>query len=85
MQNQDPTETMRRLMVAGINASESTREDLEKAFGKGNVFDTAELRSEFNVISFLAPFVLVRRKSDETEGTLVFQDRPRFYFDFIPT
>ena len=36
----------------------------------------------FAVEGFLAPYVVVRRKSDGVRGTLTFQHSPRFYFDF---
>ena len=46
------------------------------------VWDTDELREEFEVTGFLAPFVVVRRKSDGKKGSLEFQHSPRFYFGF---
>lgn len=48
----------------------------------GQVWDTKELSSDFSVEGFLAPFVVVRRKSDGKRGSLCFQHYPRFYFDF---
>jgi len=51
----------------------------------GPVWQTADLTNEFDVLSFAAPFVLVRRKSDGVQGTLEFIHQPRLYFDFIPT
>jgi len=58
------------------------REELEARFGE--VWDTAQLTAQFEVESFLAPFCMVRRKSDGALGTLEFQHRPRFYFRFVP-
>lgn len=46
---------------------------------------TDELREEFEVIGFLAPFVVVRRKNDGVKGTLEFTHNPRVYFNFEPT
>jgi len=56
------------------------RLELESKFGQ--VWDTKELTTDFQALSFLAPFVLVVRKSDKVKGTLQFQHDPRFYFDF---
>jgi hypothetical protein len=67
-------------MVAEINAAPGSREALEKQYGK--VWDTAQVREEFSVTGFMAPFVAVERKSDGKVGTLTFQHAPRFYFDF---
>lgn len=57
-----------------------TREELEKKFGK--TYSTAELTRNFQVESFLAPLVIVVRKSDGARGTLDFQHAPRFYYNF---
>ena len=56
------------------------RERLEKEHGQ--VWDTRELQEEFDVKSFLAPRVFVKRKSNGEEGSLTFQSNPRFYFNF---
>ena len=58
----------------------SERKRLEDKYGQ--VWDTQELQKDFIVKSFLAPYVLVMRKSDKAEGTLLFQHMPRFYFEF---
>jgi hypothetical protein len=78
----DPTESIRRQMVADINAAPGSRERLEADYGK--VWDTDQLREEFEVVGFLAPLVVVRRKSDGVRGSLMFQHNPRFYFRFQP-
>ena len=81
-------EGLRRGMVAEINSqvqsddSITERQRLEKV--EGQVWNTQELRTDFEVLGFLAPFVTVRRKVDKVKGTLTFQHHPRFYFDFIP-
>jgi len=51
---------------------------------KGERWDTAALQRDFEVIGFLAPFVVVRRKADGKMGTLQFTHMPRWYFDFTP-
>lgn len=76
----DPTEGIRRQMVAEINAKEAGREELEKEYGQ--VWNTRELQQDFEVTAFLAPFVGVTRKSDGKKGLLKFQHDPRFYFSF---
>lgn len=45
-------------------------------------YTTEELCEEFDVISFLAPFVFVKRRSDGQTGSLYFKHSPRLYFDF---
>ena len=36
------------------------------------------------MLGFMAPYVVVRRKSDGQRGSLMFQHDPRFYFSFDP-
>jgi hypothetical protein len=76
----DPTESIRREMVAEINTEPGSRAALEAKHGQ--VWDTDQLREEFQVIGFMAPLVVVRRKSDGVKGSLMFQHHPRFYFGF---
>lgn len=78
----DPTEAKRREMVAEINAEPGSRLDLEARHGQ--VWNTSELQSEFEVIGFLAPLIVVRRRCDGIKGSLTFQHSPRFFFDFQP-
>jgi hypothetical protein len=76
----DPTEASRRARLAEINAQPGSREALEAKHGK--VWDTDELAADFEVIGFLAPFVVVRRNVDGVKGSLEFQHDPRFFFNF---
>ncbi len=76
----DRTETARRQMVSEINAQPSIRQQLEATHGQ--VWDTSELQQCFEVLGFMAPFVVVRRKSDGVRGSLTFQHSPRMYFAF---
>jgi hypothetical protein len=78
----DPTEAIRREMVAEINAEPGSRAALEAKHGQ--VWDTDQLRNQFEVIGFMAPLVGVRRRSDGVKGSLMFQHNPRFYFEFQP-
>lgn len=76
----DDTENIRRDMVAIINANPGSREDLEARFYQ--VWNTDELQRDFDVQAFMAPFVMVVRKSDGAKGSLMFQRSPRFYYSF---
>ena len=78
----NPAENFRRDLTDYINSKALSREALEKEYGK--VWDTKELLEDFHVKSFLAPFVFVTRKSDGVEGTLAFQNSPRFYWGWNP-
>jgi hypothetical protein len=85
----DPTEGIRRFMVHAINSDvESTdkateRARLEALYPDG-VWDTGQIQETFEVLGFCAPFCIARRKIDGKKGALMFQDDPRFYFDFKP-
>ena len=79
----DPTEPIRRSMVAALNNTAGERESLEQKYGQ--VWTTRELTDTFNVLAFLAPFVKVQRRSDGQTGTLMFQHHPRYYFNFKPS
>jgi len=76
----DKTEIIRNLERENINSLAAERGVLTFRYGK--VWDTQELQAEFEVDSFLAPYVLVRRKSDGKRGTLQFQHMPRYYFNW---
>ena len=76
----DPTESIRKEMLTEINAQPGSREALEAQHGQ--VWDTNQLREDFEVLGFAAPLVVVKRKSDGQKGSLFFQARPRFYFGF---
>ncbi|KKL48587.1 hypothetical protein LCGC14_2323980, partial [marine sediment metagenome] len=38
--------------------------------------------SDFEITGFMAPFVIAIRRSDRVMGTLMFQDSPRYYFEW---
>lgn len=73
----DETEPFRRFM---IDTGQPAR-DLEEAKQR---WDTEELKRDFEVLGFLAPFVIVRRKSDGVLGSMEFTHQPRWYFNFQP-
>ena len=78
----DPTEEIRKEMIAEINAEPGSREYLEAKHGQ--VWTTTELSDDFDVIGFMAPLVVVHGKSDGQKGSLYFQHSPRFYYGFEP-
>ncbi len=78
----DPTEPLRRERLAEINAEPGSREALEAQYGQ--VWDTGELTTDYQVLGFSAPLVVVKRRSDGVRGSLEFQHSPRFYFSFRP-
>ena len=78
----DATENARRQMLVEINAEPGSREYLEAKHGQ--VWTTSELSEDFDVIGFMAPIVVVVRKSDRQKGSQTVQHSPRFYFDFEP-
>jgi hypothetical protein len=77
----DETEMFRRQRLAELNQARAARAELEKQYGK--VWDSAQLRIEFEVKGFMAPFVVVKRLSTGEVGSLEFQHDPRFYFNYI--
>jgi len=78
----DPTEAARRERLVEINAEPGSRKALEAKYGQ--VWDTDQLANDFEVIGFLAPLIVVRRRSDGQKGSLEFQHSPRYYFNFEP-
>jgi hypothetical protein len=79
----DPTENIRRERLVEINVEQGSRKALEARYGQ--VWNTDELREDFEVVGFLAPVVVVRRKSDGVKGSLEFQHGPpRLYFNWQP-
>jgi len=78
----DPTEAFRRQRLVEINAEPGSREALEAQHGR--VWDTSELQEEYQVLGFLAPYIVAIRRSDNVKGSLEFQHNPRFYFNFVP-
>ena len=77
----DPTEAIRRERLAEINAEPGSREALEAQYGQ--VWNTEQLTKDFEVIGFMAPLVVVRRRGDGVKGSLEFQHSPRLYWGFV--
>lgn len=76
----DLVESIRMQKAKEVNAVPSEREKLEALYGR--VWNTVEMKVDFEPISFAAPYIFVKRRSDGSEGTLTFQHNPRFYFKF---
>lgn len=69
------SDEQRRAMVPQMPA------ELRAAMERGEqVWTTGELKEDFEVLSFAAPFVVVRRRADGRPGTMMFTHAPRFYF-----
>lgn len=73
----DPTEAIRRDLIPTMPAELEARVEAGET-----VYTTPEMTAAFEVEGFLAPLVVVRRRSDGVRGTLMFTHRPRFYFGF---
>lgn len=78
----DPTEEIRRIEQARLNAEGADRKVLQEKHGQ--VWTTTEMQDDFTVIGFGAPLVVVVRKADNVKGSLYFQHSPRYYFSFSP-
>lgn len=70
----DYSDTARRQLVNDVNAA-GPPEGVPR-------WTTEELQRDFEVEGFLAPFVVVRRRSDGARGTLLFTHAPRVYYDW---
>lgn len=70
----------RRELVKLLNMYPQERPALEEDWGQ--VWDTQQLSNDFEVLGYMAPYVVVIRKSDNKRGSLMFQHQPRYYFAF---
>lgn len=85
----DTTEGIRRILVQEINSrlpfdEQERYAELVKQYGEDNVFDTQAVQEHFEVLGFMAPFVVAIRKADNVKGSMEFCHSPRFYYDFRP-
>lgn len=69
--------TLRELM----DRHPRSREELTVMVAKP-VYDQDELRDQYEVLGFRAPFVIVRERGSGRQGSMIFQNHPRFYFSF---
>jgi hypothetical protein len=63
-----------------LNSGDTTRAELEEQYGQ--VWSTDEMTRDFDALGFMAPFIVVSRKSDGVRGSLEFRHSPRYYFNF---
>ncbi len=70
----DVTAQTRRDMIANGQPQADLAADPDRTW------NTEQLRDDFEVLGFMAPFVTVRRKSDGALGSLEFTHSPRVYF-----
>lgn len=85
----DETEQARRIRMGELHALTTEQEnelnlvrELESRYGK--VWDSQGLRNDYEVLGFMAPLVVVRRRSDGQKGSLEFTHIPRAYFNWMP-
>jgi hypothetical protein len=78
----DQTESLRRQRLVELNSGDTTRAELEEQYGQ--VWSTDEMTRDFDALGFMAPFIVVSRKSDGVRGSLEFRHSPRYYFNFEP-
>ena len=71
-------ESIRKHEVARLNRRMQDRDALEQVYGQ--VWDTAELWDQFDILGFRAPYVVVRDLDTGEKGSLKFQHDPRYYF-----
>jgi hypothetical protein len=76
----DPTEALRRVRIEELNQGDTTRAELEEQYGQ--VWSTDEMTKDFDALGFMAPYIVVSRKSDGVRGSLEFRHSPRYYFNF---
>jgi hypothetical protein len=75
---EDTTTAQRREMLATGQPHADLAADPDQ-----QTWTTAELIRDFEVQSYAAPFVVVRRKSDGAFGSLEFTHDPRLYFAWV--
>lgn len=68
----DPTEGIRRIHQFLIESGAIQPDD--------QTWTTDELARDFEVQGFMAPYVVVKRRSDGVLGSLAFSHSPRVYF-----
>lgn len=71
----DYVDVLRAVRVAEINSSPVPE----------GALTTDQMREQYDVLGFAAPYVVVTRKSDGVKGTLEFKHQPRWYFNFKPS
>ena len=73
-------EQAQRIRLQEINVEPGSRQDVESRHGQ--VWDSEEMRRDFEVLAFCAPWTVVKRRADGVTGSLEFQHVPRLYWGF---
>ena len=68
------TDNIHRKMI------ETGQPTVDLAANTDQTWDTDQLRLDYEVLGFAAPFVVVRRRADGVKGSLEFTHNPRVYF-----
>jgi hypothetical protein len=71
-----------KMLERQINDAPKDRDELEA--GEDQVWDHLEVGDEFEISGFKSPFALARHLVTGEQGTLIFQDNPRYYFGWSP-
>lgn len=53
--------------------------------GGGECWTTDEVQDEFEIIGFMAPFCVAKRRETQEKGALTFVHRPRIYYSWRST
>lgn len=77
-----PDAAARRTVTYSSERWPTRRKDLRMT--DEQTWTTEQLREDFEVLGFMAPFVVVIRRSDGQKGSLMFNHSPRLYFSFQP-
>lgn len=75
-------EKLQARMREYINDNPRSRAEIENS--DGQVWNTQELAKDFTIVAFAAPLVVVKTKSNQELGSLLFQHQPRLYWDYKP-
>src|SRR6266576_6340430 len=71
------------IINAAVESQDVAAERKRLETQNGQVWDGSQLSEDFEVLGFMGPYIVVRRKSDGLKGSLEFQHKPRFYFNFV--
>jgi hypothetical protein len=82
----DDTESIRRARIVELNKG-LTQDEKERLAALqaqyGRVWNKEQLSEDFEILGFMAPYVVVRCKTTGAKGSLEFTHSPRFYFNYV--
>ncbi len=67
-------------MRQAMDQTQRTREELEAI--DTPVYDTTQVEERYEVLGFRAPFAIVRERATGLNGSMLFQNHPRYFFSF---